>query len=308
MTATIGFRDRVRLKYPRALRFYQRRILPLLTRDRRHFELSDWASRGPAIVARSGMHGIRFDRDGTWIDDGHGFLWLYRPGVLMSALGTEFGMRYEEFETNLLAERLQHGGLLIDIGANAGLHSVQVARAVDTLRVLAFEPVGSTFDVLKRNIAKNEVADRIEPLHMALSDAPTTLRLTNRLHLANFVVPEGVDAATEVTEEVPARPLDDVLAERKVTKVDAIKCDVEGAELAVLKGARETLERDHPLLLLEIDERWAARYGNTGTDVVRMLAELGYGYERLVDDTLLPSSGDIARDLTEGRNFLFTAS
>src|SRR5205823_6660660 len=118
-----------------------------------------------------------------------GFLWSYSPAVLMSALGTEFGMRYEQLEIELLAERLPRGGTLVDIGANAGLHCVQLARLVDGLDVLAFEPVGVTYDLLTRNIAKNGVQDRIHPLHMALSDAPGTLRLTSRLSVANFVVP-----------------------------------------------------------------------------------------------------------------------
>jgi FkbM family methyltransferase len=277
-------------------------------RERRHLELSDWARQGQDIVARAGMHGIRFESDGIWIDDGRGFLWSYSPDVFMSALGTEFGMRYEEFEIRLLAERLPRDGVLIDIGANAGLHGVQVARAVENATVLAFEPVGRTYEALERNIAKNRVAGRVQPIHMALSDGDETLRLTTRLHVANFVVPDGVGAASGVTEEVRARPLDDVLAERGTTHVDVIKCDVEGAELSVLRGARATLERDHPVLLLEIDERWAARYGNTGADVVALLTTLGYGYERLVGDELLPASGDLGSDLEQGRNFLFSAT
>jgi FkbM family methyltransferase len=308
MTETLGLRDKVRLRYPRLLAFYQRHVVPRIMRERRHIELSEWAREGERIVARAGMHGIRFERDGIWIDDGNGFLWAYAPDVLMSALGTEFGMRYEQFEIELLAERLPRGGTLVDIGANAGLHCVQLARLVDGLRVYAFEPVGSTYALLERNIAKNGTSEQVHPLHMALSDRPGTLRLTTRLSVANFVVPDGVEAAPGVTEEVPARPLDDVLAERDITRVDAIKCDVEGAELGVLRGARAMLERDHPLLLLEIDERWAARYGNTGRDVLNLLAELGYRYERLVDDRLLPPTGDPRQDLEEGRNFLFTAS
>src|SRR5690348_8025376 len=98
MTETLGFRDKIRLRYPRLLAFYQRHVAPRLTRERRHIELSEWAREGQEIVARAGMHGIRFERDGTWIDDGRGFLWAYSPAIFMSALGTEFGIRYEQFE------------------------------------------------------------------------------------------------------------------------------------------------------------------------------------------------------------------
>src|SRR5437588_10651930 len=88
MTETLGFRDKVRLRYPRLLAFYQRQVVPRITRERRHIELSDWAREGLQIVSRAGMHGIRFEHDGIWIDDGNGFLWAYAPDVLMSALGT----------------------------------------------------------------------------------------------------------------------------------------------------------------------------------------------------------------------------
>jgi hypothetical protein len=125
--------------------------------------------------------------------------------------------------------------------------------------------------------------------------------------MANFVVPDDADAAAGSTEEVESRPLDDVLAELGRTP-DAIKCDVEGAELDVLRGAQATLERDRPLVMLEIDQRWAARYGHTGEQVARFLTERGYGYERIVDDELRPASPSLADDLAEGRNFLFTAA
>jgi hypothetical protein len=93
-----------------------------------------------------------------------------------------------------------------------------------------------------------------------------------------------------------------------VERLDAIKCDVEGAELGVLRGATRTIERFHPMLLLEIDERWAARYGTTGADVVGFLADRGYTYERIVGDALLPASGSLAQDLRDGTNFLFSAA
>lgn len=305
-TSSSGIRDQVRLRFPRALALYQRHIAPRITRDRRHLELSDWARKGEQIVARAGMHGIRFERDGIWVDDGAGFLWAYTPGLFMSALGAEFGLRYEQREIELLAQRLPRGGVLVDIGANMGLHSIQLASLVDGLRVLAFEPVAHTYGVLQRNIVKNGVQDRVAPIHLALAEEPGTLRLTNQLQVGNFVVPDGTAAAAGVTEEVQARRLDEVLEEH-VSHVDAIKCDVEGAELSVLRGARATLERDHPLLLLEIDERWAARYGFSGADVVRFLTDLGYRYERIVGDDLRPASGSLQTDLAEGRNFIFTA-
>ncbi len=299
-----GVRDQVRLRLPRALALYQRHIAPLLGGDRRAQELADWATRGAPLVASTGMHGIRFEADGIWIDDGAGGLWAYLPQTISTTMGAEFGLRYEQAEVQVLADRLPAGGTLVDVGANVGLHSVQLAKLVDGLRVLAFEPVGQTFTLLQRNIAKNGVAEQVTARRAAVSDRDGTLRLTTNFQYANFVVPEGSRAAEDAVEEVDCRTLDGLL-DGTTERVDAIKCDVEGAELAVLRGAEKTIDRFRPLLLLEVDARWAARYGNTGADVFAFLTGRGYGYECFVGEQLLPAS-TVEQDLGRAANFLFT--
>lgn len=299
-----SIRDQVRLRFPRALALYQRHIATRIGGDALQFQLSDWAAKGWELVGRTGMHGIRFERDGIWIDDGAGMMWAYEPGPLTSTMWAELGVRYEQAETEALAARLPAGGTFIDVGANIGLHSVQLARAISDLHVLALEPVSATFELLLRNAAKNGVSDRIDARRLAVSDQPGTLRLTTHLQFGNFVVPDRAAVAEAATEEVQCRTLDDIVGE-ELERVDAIKCDVEGAELSVLRGATATLDRFKPTLLIEVDERWAQRYGHQGIDVFSFLAERGYGYERFVEDRLVPASGSPRSDLTEGTNFLF---
>jgi FkbM family methyltransferase len=307
MPGSQSLRDQVRLRLPRLLAFYQRHVATRLGADRMLFDLSEWASRGPELVSRTGMHGIRFEPDGTWVDDGAGYLWAYRPGPMSSTLGAEYGLRYEEGEIDVLAQRITPGSTLVDIGANVGLHSVQLARRVEDLTVLALEPVSETFDLLERNIAKNGVRDSVTARRVAISDHEGTLRLTTSFQYGNFVVPDGAGASGQAVEEVRAQTLDSLVEELAVS-VGAIKCDVEGAELGVLRGATATLERFRPLLLLEVDARWARRYGNEGTDVFEFLARRGYGYERFVDGRLEPATGSVTADLEHSSNFLFTAA
>jgi FkbM family methyltransferase len=301
-----SIRDFVRLRLPRALTVYQRHVAPRLGADRRLLELSQWAARGADLVERTGMHGIRFERDGVWIDDGAGWLWAYEPGPLSSTLGAEFGLRYEQAEIDVLAARLPVGGTLVDVGANVGLHAVQLARRVQRLQVLAFEPVGDTFAMLERNIAKNGVPEQVQARRVAVSDKRGTLRLTKRFQYGNFVVPDDAAVAADAFEEVLCLTLDE-LVEESSDRVDAIKCDVEGAELGVLRGATRTLERYRPMLLLEVDERWARRYGNTGADVFAFLSAREYAYECFVDGRVLPRSS-VEEDLRRASNFLFTAA
>ena len=76
--------------------------------------------------------------------------------------------------------------------------------------------------------------------------------------------------ASETSEEIRAR------VERAVTRVDAIKIDVEGAEYLVLRGARQTLNRFHPMLLVEIVEHQLRAMNTSSTELRDFLQANGY--------------------------------
>jgi hypothetical protein len=70
--------------------------------------------------------------------------------------------------------------------------------------------------------------------------------------------------------------LDDYVAKAALERVSVIKIDAEGSELAILKGAMDTLRRFSPALLLECEDRHLSRYGVSVSDVVRLLTSCGY--------------------------------
>lgn len=70
-------------------------------------------------------------------------------------------------------------------------------------------------------------------------------------------------------------------------RIAAIKCDVEGLELRVLRGALRTLKREGPALLVEVEEQWAARYGTKAHDVFELLAGLGYRSQLVAGSNVL---------------------
>jgi Methyltransferase FkbM domain len=102
----------------------------------------------------------------------------------------------------------------------------------------------------------------------------------------------------------PGRGADDKIASIKIEmmrldqyaqrlgRIDFVKCDVEGAELLVLRGAQSTLRRCRPKLCLEIDDRWVRSLGWTTTEVFRYLRETGYTYLYGIDSRLTPLPED----------------
>jgi FkbM family methyltransferase len=297
-------RDQARLRVPRALEFYHRWIRPPLTGERRHIELADWIDQGVTLVTKRGMVAIRIDREGPWIEDSSGFLWYYEGGLFGTGTWAEYGQEYERNETGLLAELLPPGGTLIDIGANVGLHSIKLARRRNDVRIVAFEPVGSSVECLRRNIRKNSVAEKIEVHQLALASHTGKVRITRGLQGTNFVLPSDAPAANRAVESVPCCRLDD-LVEDRTGSVDLIKCDVEGSELGVMQGGIRTIQRLKPTIFVEIVERYSRRYGQDPDATFDYLRAHGYCHELIINGERRPSTGSLTQDLATTTNFLF---
>jgi len=137
---------------------------------------------------------------------------------------------------------LRAGGTFLDVGAHAGYFSLVAAdRVGPDGAVYAVEPNPRTFAALRRHLDTNHVA-QVRAFLCGLSDREGTLRLhapPGQLDYNATVLPRS----NWEVHEVPARRLDDCLAEWGVGQVDLMKMDVEGAEPLVVGGGRESLAR-----------------------------------------------------------------
>ncbi len=84
---------------------------------------------------------------------------------------------------------------------------------------------------------------------------------------------------------VKGRPIDNVVRELGLNRLDVMKVDVEGAEYLVLRGARETLLRFHPKLVMEVEPFQLVNMKTSVEDLVSLLKDLGYGPGKQVDAT-----------------------
>jgi FkbM family methyltransferase len=200
-----------------------------------------------------------------------GSLFLTR---LALPLGWHIGFfgSYEPELREIMRAVLPPGGTAIDVGANAGWHTLLMARLVGPHgRVLAVEPNPSVREHLRRNIAINRFA-QTEVIGAALAEAQGML---------NFVAPDAehpasasghvvtADPAPPEVMRVEASTLDILAAEKKLDRLDLLKIDAEGFEWPILQGAQACIAQFRPYLMFEFDPAYAVR----GQDSSRLFAE-----------------------------------
>jgi FkbM family methyltransferase len=157
-------------------------------------------------------------------------------------------------ERGALRIRPERGEVAMDFGAGAGDTALAFAAAVGAGgRVLACEPTPSEQALLARNLAENaELAGRITPIAAAVADTAgrNVLLAGDATHA--HIAPDGArTGARAVTTTIDA-----LVAEHDLPRLDFIKLDIEGMELAALQGATRSLERFSPKLAVCVYHGW----------------------------------------------------
>lgn len=152
----------------------------------------------------------------------------------------------------VLAERIKPGTVFYDLGANIGLFSLLAGRLVGANgKVFSFEPDATVAARLRRNVARNEFEN------VTVVEAGIWSASGNR----NFVVADAASpdhglgrfaTRNDASLGLPTRciALDDFI--QTAPAPDAIKCDVEGAEVEVFRGAQKLIEARRPWIVCEI--------------------------------------------------------
>lgn len=159
------------------------------------------------------------------------------------------------------------GHIVIDAGANIGQYSVWLASR--GAEVVAIEPIHTTFSILAENL--HPYQPNVHGFCCALGDADDKVSFSG----GNRPGDELAHVAQRSGKEVHMRRLDS-LGIDNIGSVHLLKADVEGYEGNLLRGARETIERDRPYIQLEVEEKWLKRYGWSLRTLERELRDLGY--------------------------------
>jgi FkbM family methyltransferase len=177
----------------------------------------------------------------------HGTMMYLRQDIYVGRSFAEYG-EYSEGEVDVFRQCLRPGDVALDIGANFGSHTIPLAQMVGPGgAVYAFEPQRILFQILCGNVALNELGNvRALPVALGRSAGRTKVPALDYRGANNF---GGIALGGAEGEDVAVVALDQV----ELPKVRLIKIDVEGMELDVLAGAKQTLARCRPILYVEND-------------------------------------------------------
>ena len=217
--------------------------------------------------ARSGM--ISTELNGIELFIPHSFVSRY------------VNQEYEPVTQRMFAHSLKPGMVVADVGAHIGYYSLLAAKLVgESGRVHAFEPCKETLSILDANVRRNGFETLVvHPCAVGSQRAIRQFNITGSSDSHGFYAHPLT--ATMRTVEIQQVSLDEIIK----TPLDAVKIDVEGAELEVLDGMRDVLARS-PNMLLWV-EWFPAGMRNAARDPLDLperLAVLGFRDIQVLDD------------------------
>jgi FkbM family methyltransferase len=190
------------------------------------------------------------------------------------------------------------GGVIFDIGANIGAHTLGLARSAGAKgRVFAIEPSDFAFTKLKRNLALNpELELRTQAYQLLLAaeveaPLPPTIYASWPL-LAKEPVHPKLRGRLSTTSNARVDTLDAFVERLGIDRLDLMKIDVDGHEYPVLKGGAKTLARYRPALLMEMSPYVQDEQSHGFPALVSLLQDADYSLEDASTGKVVPLQVD----------------
>ncbi|MBV1774386.1 FkbM family methyltransferase [Burkholderiaceae bacterium DAT-1] len=183
---------------------------------------------------------------------------------------------WEPWITNMIQKMVLPGSTIIDIGANVGYYSLIMASLTgEQGKVYSFEANPRTFDLLQKSIAINGFSSRILAEQRAVYSHSGTLTFhCYEREQGGSSINQPTCSEPYSTIEVSAISLDERFDGQRI---DLIKMDAEGAELAILKGARKLLQANPQInIVTEINKGALESAGHSVAKLLQFAAEQGF--------------------------------
>lgn len=216
---------------------------------------------------------------------------LVAPGFAMNVDRIDYVTRdilmtgiWEPHITGITMAALKEGDVFFDIGAHVGYYTLLASTLVGTSgKVIALEPNPPTADRLRANIQLNKFTN-ISVYQAAAADNEGSLpffQAGNEHNAWSSLSKVNALGGREIV--VKSLRLDSIANSESLTRVDLMKLDVEGAEMQVLRGARQILTTFRPRIITELKPGALGRLGAGMDEVVAYLHANGYTLGRKID-------------------------
>lgn len=185
-----------------------------------------------------------------------------------------------------LMQKLDDHPIVLDIGANIGVHSLAWAETNRNATIYAFEPSEATTNILSRNIAANALGNRVHPIREAVSDKVGTATFYSCADNAFSALKDTKRVEVVSSTTVSTTTIDNFVEKNGLPKVTFIKIDVEGFETEVVLGGLKTLKTFQPDLFVEI---YGGENANPDPEkTIKAITNLGYSAYVFVGGNMVP--------------------
>jgi FkbM family methyltransferase len=195
-----------------------------------------------------------------------------RDAVMVPAISAAGS--WELREGQWLDANISSGMTVVNVGANVGYFALWSAQLVgESGTVIAIEPDPTNFELLVQNIATHGYSRVVEPIRAAADHHSGILSLYNNpTNSGDHRVFDNEDS-NHASIQIEAVAVDSLVQNRHV---DAILTDAQGWDHRVLRGLRQTIERDRPVILSEFVPQWMSDQGEDPGSFLSEMVDLGY--------------------------------
>lgn len=213
---------------------------------------------------------------------------------------------YEKESVRLVAALVRPGTYYFDVGANIGLLAIPILDYHPDCKVISFEPSPNTLPHLERTVRESRFKDRWSVIGKATgSVAGTAAFFKHAPALGAYDSLRQTGRAGAVTSSsVPVTTLDAEWEALGRPPVSMIKMDVEGAELATLKGAAECIRHCQPSLFLEWSPENLAAFDCEPAALFETAGSLGYAIFSLLRMTPIESAAGLQLQMLKDAGFV----
>ncbi len=228
-----------------------------------------------------------------------------------------FGLRNLEFngtndrlQLEFILKHLNENTVVFDIGANYGYYCLTIAKNISGSNCFAFEPSKVCVDTLHDNIKINQLKNVMVNDSAVGSDIGFGMGMGKKNKFGVQYVSSGNSPDQSDFNMIT---IDSFVNEYKITNIDFIKIDIEGAELLALNGGKKSIAKFRPIVQCELSNNFTIpRYNYSIADVYNYFNSLNYIYAYISKENALYesrglewSTGSFEKDANNSYEFFF---